>query len=169
MGDCGQSRCAIASFLVVLATGLSGCAFTYTDANGDRHAVGLLDVTVRAPAAPETLAGDVVEMTSLGLSIGQTAQGGYLTAGFNRETTAALRDLPVAVDSSGVETRRVCLVAQEYLKRAADCICRVFLQEVGASHSDLSLIRPAFTEFQRATLQKGSGAAHSCPMKSSGR
>jgi hypothetical protein len=92
MGDRGQSRCAIASFLVVLATGLSGCAFTYTDANGDRHAVGLLDVTVRAPPAPETLAGDVVEVTSLGLSIGQTAQGGYLTAGYNRQTTAALRD-----------------------------------------------------------------------------
>src|SRR5438552_6597146 len=92
MGDRGQSRCAIASFLVVLATVLSGCAFTYPDANGDRPAVGLLDVAVRAPAARETFAGDVVEVTSLGLSIGQTAQGGYLTAGFNRETTAALRD-----------------------------------------------------------------------------
>ena len=92
MGDRGQSRCAIASFLVVLATGLGGCAFTYTDANGDRHVIGLVDITVRAPVAPETLAGDIVEVTSLGLSIGQTAQGGYLTAGFNRETTAALRD-----------------------------------------------------------------------------
>jgi hypothetical protein len=71
---------------------LAGCAFTYTDGNGDRHAIGLMDITVRAPAAPDTFAGDVVEVTSLGLSIGQTAQGGYLTAGFNRETTAALRD-----------------------------------------------------------------------------
>ena len=92
MGDRGQSRCAIASFLVVLATGLSGCAFTYTDANDDRHVIGLVDITVRAPVVPETLAGDVVETTSLGLSIGQNAQGGYLTAGYNRQTTAALRD-----------------------------------------------------------------------------
>src|SRR5437763_98537 len=92
MGDRRRSPGAIVSFLLVLGTGLGGCAFTYTDANGDRHAIGLVDITVRAPAAPETLAGDVVEVTSLGVSIGQNAQSGYLTAGYNRETTAALRD-----------------------------------------------------------------------------
>jgi hypothetical protein len=75
-----------------LATALSGCAFSYTDANGDRHVIGLVDYTVRAPAAPETLAGDIVEVASIGISIGQNAQGGYFTAGFNRQTTAALRD-----------------------------------------------------------------------------
>src|SRR3982751_3632416 len=92
MGDCRQRTSAVACLLLGLSTPLGGCAFSYTDINGNRHAVGLLDITVRAPAAPETFAGDVVEVTSLGLSIGQTAQGGYLTAGFNRETTAALRD-----------------------------------------------------------------------------
>ena len=81
-----------AGLLLSLATGLCGCAFSYTDTNGDRHVIGLVDMTVRAPAAPATLAGDVVEITSLGLSLGQNAQGGYLTAGFNRQTTAALRD-----------------------------------------------------------------------------
>src|SRR5438552_11304200 len=92
MGDRRRSPGAIVSFLLVLGTGLGGCAYTYTDANGDRHAIGLVDSTVRAPAAPETLTGDVVEVTSLGVSIGQNAQGGYLTAGYSRETTAALRD-----------------------------------------------------------------------------
>ena len=77
---------------LIAGTGVHGCAFTYTDANGDRHAIGLLGMTVRAPAVPDTLAGDVVEITSLGISIGQTAQGGYVTAGFNREASAALRD-----------------------------------------------------------------------------
>ena len=84
-----QSRSA-----VVLATTLTlcGCAVTYTDNDGNRHAMGLLDVTVRPPADPLPVAGDVVEITSLGISVGQTAQGGYLTIGFNREATAALRD-----------------------------------------------------------------------------
>ena|SRR5438552_19090615 len=77
--------------LLGLGMGLSGCAFAYTDANGDRHAIGLVDITVRAPTST-ALAGDVVEITSLGLSVGQNAQGGYITAGFNRQTTAALRD-----------------------------------------------------------------------------
>ena len=93
MGDRRRpAASAIASVLFLLGTGGVGCAFTYTDANGDRHTLGLVDITVRAPAAPETLAGDVVEVTSLGLSIGQNAQGGFITAGFNRQTTAALRD-----------------------------------------------------------------------------
>jgi hypothetical protein len=92
MGDRRQDVNVVACLLLGFGAGLGGCAFTYTDANGDRHAIGLLDIAVRAPAAPETLAGDVVEVTSLGLSVGQNAQGGYLTAGYNHETTAALRD-----------------------------------------------------------------------------
>ena len=85
MGDRRHGPSAIAYFLLGLASGLGGCAFSYTDANGDRHAIGLVDITVRAPAAPETLAGDIIEVTSLGLSVGQNTQGGYVTAGFNRE------------------------------------------------------------------------------------
>jgi hypothetical protein len=69
-----------------------GCAISYTDEAGDHHAIGLLDIVVRPSAAPQTFAGSVVEITSLGLSVGRTAQGGYLTAGYNREVTAALHD-----------------------------------------------------------------------------
>jgi hypothetical protein len=71
---------------------LSGCALTYTDEAGARHTIGLVDIAVKAPADPATLAGNVVEVTTLGISVGQTAQGAYLTAGYNHETTAALRD-----------------------------------------------------------------------------
>jgi hypothetical protein len=92
MGDHRHGPSVIACLLLGLGSGLGGCAFTYTDANGDRHAIGLVDITVRAPAAPENVAGDIVEVTSLGLSVGQNAQGGFITAGFNRQTTAALRD-----------------------------------------------------------------------------
>ncbi|MGD9615343.1 MAG: hypothetical protein AB7H90_09360 [Alphaproteobacteria bacterium] len=77
---------------IVLTSALSACAISYIDANGDQHAIGLLDIVVRSPSAPETLAGDVVEITSLGLSVGQNAQGGFITAGYSRQTTAALRD-----------------------------------------------------------------------------
>jgi hypothetical protein len=76
---------------------LSGCALSYTDGAGNQHVIGLVDLTVRAPAAAETLAGNVVEITSVGVSIGQTPQGGYITAGYNRETTAALRDSTVVL------------------------------------------------------------------------
>ena len=75
-----------------MAAILSGCAFTYTDKVGDRHTIGLVDITIRAPADPATIAGNVVEVTTLGISVGQTAQGGYLTAGYNHEVTAAFHD-----------------------------------------------------------------------------
>lgn len=88
----GHSRAACAAGLLLMTAVTQGCAFTYTDANGDRHAIGLVDITVRAPAASETVAGDVVEVASIGLSIGRNPQGGYITAGYNRQTTAALRD-----------------------------------------------------------------------------
>src|SRR5277367_5631521 len=77
---------------VGLALPCQGCAFNYADENGDRHVIGLVDITVHPSAAPQTFAGDVLEITSIGLSVGQTAQGSYLTAGYNREVTAALRD-----------------------------------------------------------------------------
>src|SRR5207302_10897810 len=70
MGDRRHGPSAIACVLLSLGSGLGGCAFSYTDANGDRHAIGLVDITVRAPTST-ALAGDVVEITSLGLSVGQ--------------------------------------------------------------------------------------------------
>jgi hypothetical protein len=69
-----------------------GCALNYTDESGDHHAIGLLDIVIRPYAASQTFAGSVVEVTSFGLSVGRTEQGGYLTAGYNREATVALRD-----------------------------------------------------------------------------
>lgn len=87
---CGRAAGAVGMLLLMGAT--QGCAISYIDTDGNRHTLGLVDITMRTPAAPETVAGDVVEVTSLGLSIGQNAQGGYLTAGYNRQTTAALRD-----------------------------------------------------------------------------
>lgn len=76
----------------VLALQCQGCAFSYTDVNGNRHTIGMVDITVHPPAAPETFAGDVVEVTALGLIVSTTAQGGHLALGYSHEATAALRD-----------------------------------------------------------------------------
>jgi hypothetical protein len=37
-------------------------------------------------------AGDVVDVTSAGISVGSTPQGGFLTLGYSRQVTAALRN-----------------------------------------------------------------------------
>lgn len=78
--------------LAVLVLPCQACAVSYIDANGDRHTIGLVDITVHSPAAPETFAGDVVELTTLGLVLSKTAQGGHFALGYSHEATAALRD-----------------------------------------------------------------------------
>ena len=82
------------AFIVIAAAAAlpCGCAFTYTDEAGARHTIGLVDIAVKAPANPTTLAGNVVDVTTVGVSLGQMAQGAYITAGYNHETTAVLRD-----------------------------------------------------------------------------
>ena len=88
-----------ASWAVLLALGLlcQACAFSYSDANGNRHTLGLVDITTHAPAAPETFAGDVVDISSIGLTVGRTAQGGYIALGYSHEISAALRDNALVV------------------------------------------------------------------------
>ena len=98
---------------VALGVTCQGCAFDYTDTNGDRHAIGLIDVTMHPSAAPQTFAGDVVEITSIGLSIGHTAQGGYVTAGYNRDVTAALRDNALVLGNPIVALTREKQVPRE--------------------------------------------------------
>jgi hypothetical protein len=75
-----------------LALPCQACAFSYMDVNGDRHTIGLVDITVHPPAARETFAGDVVEVTAVGLVVSKTAQGGHLGLGYSHEATAVLRD-----------------------------------------------------------------------------
>jgi hypothetical protein len=85
-------------FTLPIVIGTAGCALTYLDDQGNRHTTGfVLDLTVRAPEDRDTIAGDVVELTTFGLAIGQTTQGGYVSAGYSREATAALRDSTLVV------------------------------------------------------------------------
>jgi hypothetical protein len=76
----------------VVALTCQGCSFSYTDTHGDVHVIGLVDVAIHRPEAPETLAGDVVEITSLGVAAGTTPQGSFLAVGYNHEATAVLRN-----------------------------------------------------------------------------
>jgi hypothetical protein len=83
--------------MLMLILCCDACAFNYTDTNGDRHTVGFVDITIHAPGAPQTFAGDVVDVASVGLTAGRTAQGGYVSLGYSHEISAALRDNALVV------------------------------------------------------------------------
>jgi hypothetical protein len=47
---------------------LCGCAVSYTDAEGMGHIVGIVDVVVKRPT-PENIAGSIVDVTTVGVSV----------------------------------------------------------------------------------------------------
>jgi hypothetical protein len=78
--------------VIIAALPCQGCAVDYTDPDGSRHVIGLVDLTIHRSYDPATFAGEVVDVTSAGVSIGRTPQGGFVTLGYSREVTAALRN-----------------------------------------------------------------------------
>lgn len=92
-----STACRAAVMMLAIALPCQACAFSYTDANGDRHTVGLVDITVHAPGAPQTFAGDVIDVASIGLTAGRTAQGAYITLGYSHEVSAVLRNNALVV------------------------------------------------------------------------
>jgi hypothetical protein len=85
----------------LLVLGASGCACSYDDSAGNRHIFGLVDVTIPAPARSETLAGNVVAVTTIGALVSRNAQGSTLALGYARETTAAIRDNALVLGNPG--------------------------------------------------------------------
>ena len=78
--------------VALLASCAGGCAISYDDRAGNRHILGLVDVTIPPPAASQTLAGTVVSVTTFGALASRNAQGGTLALGYASETTAAIKD-----------------------------------------------------------------------------
>jgi hypothetical protein len=79
-----------------LAAGLSGCAALYTDENGAQHVIGLVDMVVR-PSENVSIAGNVVDVTVLGLSYLRFEDRAGFGLGYQRITSAAFRDNALAV------------------------------------------------------------------------
>lgn len=75
---------------VALSCVLAGCAFNYIGADGARHLVGLVHVTL--PADPSQSAAASVRAQALGLSYTQADVGHSLSLGYSDTTVAFVRD-----------------------------------------------------------------------------
>jgi hypothetical protein len=82
--------------LVLAGIVLCGCAASYMDAQGRQHVIGFVDIST-TPARGPALAGDIVEVTTLGVSVLSTTRETSLAIGYNRVTTAAFRDNALAL------------------------------------------------------------------------
>ena len=81
------------AFIVTAITScLSGCAYSYVDEDGNRHIIGLVSLKLTPTGGSQTLAGDVADITTVGISIADTAQGAHFTIGYSRDVVAALKN-----------------------------------------------------------------------------
>lgn len=79
--------------VLVIATILfTGCSYSYVDHRGTRHVIGLVDVAIEPAGEDSTFAGDIVDITTVGISLIHTEQGGHFGIGYSRDTVAAIRD-----------------------------------------------------------------------------
>jgi hypothetical protein len=71
---------------------LGACSMSFDDGQGGRRIIGFVDLTV-TPAPPGTpVAGKVVDLTTIGIAVADTADGGHLSLGYTRDVVAVLRD-----------------------------------------------------------------------------
>ena len=82
--------------VTILLLALAGCSATYTGADGRTHVIGLVDIAI-APTHGSALAGDIVEVTTIGLALASTPREVSLALGYSRTTTAAFRDNVLAL------------------------------------------------------------------------
>lgn len=85
---------------LLLATSLlMGCAHSYVDAEGKRHIVGLVNLTI-SPATAEPAAADWVRLRTIGISLSRSDISSSLDVGYSDNTLAVIRNNSCAVIST---------------------------------------------------------------------
>ena len=97
MGVCDQEmrarrRSHRAPLVLVCALLLSGCAVSYVDDDGSRHIIGFAKIVIPPADSAMPTAGNVIDLTTVGLSFNDMPEGQSLTLGYSRAVTATLKD-----------------------------------------------------------------------------
>jgi hypothetical protein len=90
-----QAKAYCSLLLVVLM--LASCAAVYTDSAGVKHVLGLVALEIRPPPDPQTIAGDIVDITIAGVGFYATSEQGSFVLGYEHDVTAALRDSSLVI------------------------------------------------------------------------
>ena len=87
-----RRRAPVGAIAVGAALIMSGCALSYVDDDGSRHIIGFASVVIPPPDRNEPTAGNVIDLTTIGLSFNDMPEGQSLTLGYSRAVTATLKD-----------------------------------------------------------------------------
>lgn len=78
--------------LCCAALQLAGCAISYVSDDGSRHVIGFASIVIPPAAQTQPTAGNVIDLTTVGLSLTDMPDGRSLTLGYSRAVTATLID-----------------------------------------------------------------------------
>lgn len=95
--------------VLAIPLALSSCAAVYTNPDGTKHVVGLVRVSIRPATDAVALAGDVVDVTVLGLGVYSTPPHSGLVLGYSREVTASIRDNALVLGNPLQEIRSTAI------------------------------------------------------------
>lgn len=76
----------------VAALSVGGCAVSYVGDDGSRHIIGFARIVIPPPDSAMPTAGNVIDLTTVGLSLNDMPDGQSLTLGYSRAVTATLKD-----------------------------------------------------------------------------
>lgn len=71
---------------------LGACSMSFDDGQGGRRVIGFVDLRIAPPPEDVPVAGDMVDLRTLGLAVARNAQGGHIAFGYTRDIVFALRD-----------------------------------------------------------------------------
>ena len=70
------------SLACVLLGFLSACAYSYVDSDGTRHIIGLVNMQIKPTENSKTFAGDVFDITSVGVAYHSASESTSFTVGY---------------------------------------------------------------------------------------
>lgn len=85
-------QCLIRSLICGLALISGGCAYSYVDGDGTQHVIGLVSLEIRSTDDSQTLAGNVVDVTSVGVAYLAVPNNTSVTIGYSRTVAATIRN-----------------------------------------------------------------------------
>ncbi len=77
---------------VFIITVLYGCAMTFTDADGSRHIIGLVNMRIKPCGGSDKVGGDSVSLENVGVSVYSSPATRGIAFGYNREDLMTLRN-----------------------------------------------------------------------------
>lgn len=84
---------------------LQACSYTYKDEAGATHVIGFQAVTLHAPDS-RTVAGEVVDVQTLGVAAHHLADGRSFSIGYSRDVVGYLKNDVAVVGNPKLLTKR---------------------------------------------------------------